>query len=84
VLVLDGIIKSGFEFQEEGQTLMTQTSSDYLSFAVSKASGHKCARCWNFMPAVGDYGIWRDVCTRCQGALKEMNIDPPQPAEEAQ
>ena len=46
------------------------------------ASGHKCARCWNFMPEVSDYGIWHDVCTRCQSALKEMGINPPQ-AEDA-
>jgi isoleucyl-tRNA synthetase len=44
------------------------------------ATGHKCARCWNFMPEVSSYGIWENVCTRCQGALKEMGIDPPQPA----
>jgi isoleucyl-tRNA synthetase len=48
------------------------------------ATGHKCARCWNFMPAVANYGIWQNVCTRCHGALKEMNIAPPQPAEAAQ
>jgi len=48
------------------------------------ASGHKCARCWNFMPEVGDYGIWQNVCTRCQSVLKEMGIDPPQPTEAAQ
>jgi isoleucyl-tRNA synthetase len=42
------------------------------------ASGSKCARCWNFMPEVSDYGIWHDVCTRCQKALREMNIEPPQ------
>jgi isoleucyl-tRNA synthetase len=41
------------------------------------ASGHKCARCWNFMPKVGNYGIWENVCTRCQDALKEMKIAPP-------
>jgi isoleucyl-tRNA synthetase len=48
------------------------------------ATGHKCARCWNFMPEVADYGIWQNVCTRCHGALTEMNIQPPQPAEAAQ
>jgi isoleucyl-tRNA synthetase len=47
------------------------------------ASGHKCARCWNFMPEVSNYGIWQNVCTRCQNALKEMGVDPPQP-EDAQ
>jgi isoleucyl-tRNA synthetase len=48
-------------------------------FDLRPASGHKCARCWNFMPEVSDYGIWHNVCTRCQSALKEMGIDPPQP-----
>ena len=47
-------------------------------FVVRPASGHKCARCWNFMPEVSSYGIWNDVCTRCQAALHEMRIEPPQ------
>jgi isoleucyl-tRNA synthetase len=41
------------------------------------ASGSKCARCWNFMREVSAYGIWQNVCTRCQGALTEMGIEPP-------
>ena len=45
---------------------------------VLPASGSKCARCWNFMPEVSDYGIWQNVCSRCQAALKEMGIEPPQ------
>jgi isoleucyl-tRNA synthetase len=49
---------------------------------ASPASGHKCARCWNFMPEVSNYGIWLNVCTRCQAALREMGIDPPR-AEDA-
>ena len=48
------------------------------------ASGTKCARCWNFMPEVADYGIWQNVCTRCSDALHEMHIDPPQSTEAAQ
>ncbi len=48
---------------------------------VMPASGHKCARCWNFMPHVSSYGFWQDVCDRCQSALKEMGIAPPQSAE---
>jgi isoleucyl-tRNA synthetase len=51
------------------------------SVIVLPASGHKCARCWNFMPEVSAYGIWENVCNRCQSALKEMGIDPPQPEE---
>ena len=49
---------------------------------VTPASGHKCARCWNFMPEVSSYGIWQNVCTRCQNALKEMRIDPPSAADQ--
>jgi len=51
-------------------------------FNVLPASGHKCARCWNFMPEVGNYGIWQNVCNRCQSALAEMKIAPP--TEDAQ
>ncbi len=47
------------------------------SITVAPASGHKCARCWNFMPEVSSYGIWENVCTRCQSALHEMGIEPP-------
>ena len=57
-----------------------------LDFAVtaSPASGTKCARCWNFMPDVSDYGAWPNVCSRCQSALVEMGIAPPQQTEAAQ
>jgi isoleucyl-tRNA synthetase len=50
-----------------------------LQAYVTPASGHKCARCWNFMPHVSNYGIWENVCDRCQNALREMGIAPPQP-----
>jgi isoleucyl-tRNA synthetase len=55
-----------------------------LTVKASPATGTKCARCWNFMPEVGDYGIWENVCTRCHLALKEMGIAPPQPVETAE
>jgi isoleucyl-tRNA synthetase len=51
-----------------------------LAVKVLPASGHKCARCWNFMPEVSNYGVWPNVCTRCHGMLKEMNIEPPEAA----
>ncbi len=55
-----------------------------LNVTAVPASGHKCARCWNFMPAVADYGIWQNVCTRCHDALTEMGVQPPQLTEAAQ
>ncbi|MGD0730542.1 MAG: isoleucine--tRNA ligase [Terracidiphilus sp.] len=66
-----------------GVRIVEASVNDTLEIQVSPASGHKCARCWNFMPEVSAYGIWQNVCTRCQGALKEMGIDPPQPTEDA-
>jgi isoleucyl-tRNA synthetase len=53
-----------------------------LKVTALPATGHKCARCWNFMPEVSNYGIWQNVCTRCQEALKEMKIA--RPTENAQ
>jgi isoleucyl-tRNA synthetase len=57
----------------------TVTEGFPVIITVKPASGHKCARCWNFMPEVSGYGIWQNVCARCQSALKEMGIEPPQP-----
>jgi isoleucyl-tRNA synthetase len=51
-----------------------------LTAEALPASGHKCARCWNFMPEVADYGVWKNVCTRCTAALKEMGVEPPEAA----
>jgi isoleucyl-tRNA synthetase len=51
-----------------------------LAVTALPAAGHKCARCWNFMPEVFNYGIWQNVCTRCHNALKEMGIHPPEAA----
>ena len=58
---------------------VSQDINDAFSIYVGLATGTKCARCWNFMPEVASYGIWQNVCTRCQNALTEMKIDPPQP-----
>jgi len=49
------------------------------TITAAPASGYKCARCWNFMPEVSNYGIWENVCTRCQSALREMGVKPPNP-----
>ena len=61
--------------------VLTSTSDLPLAVAALPASGHKCARCWNFMPEVSNYGIWQNVCTRCHNALKEMGIDPPEASQ---
>ena len=79
VSVIDGSTGAGYRQPPADQPFFrTHTITDYLSFALYAASGSKCARCWNFMPEVSNYGIWENVCTRCQAALTEMGIAPPQ------
>jgi isoleucyl-tRNA synthetase len=63
---------------------VTVVEGPELSVKALPASGHKCARCWNFMPEVASYGLWENVCPRCQEALKEMKIAPPEATEAAQ
>ena len=71
----------GIPLSKTGEPVLLTFYGD-LQCDVRAASGHKCARCWNFMPEVSAYGIWQNVCTRCQAALTEMKIAPP--AEDAQ
>jgi isoleucyl-tRNA synthetase len=61
---------------------VTVIAGPELGVKALPATGTKCARCWNFMPEVSAYGIWENVCTRCQGALKEMGIERPQSSTE--
>jgi isoleucyl-tRNA synthetase len=62
---------------------VTVVEGGELQVTALPATGTKCARCWNFMPVVADYGIWQNVCTRCHSALTEMHIAPPQSTEAA-
>ena len=59
---------------------VSQSSPDApLAITALPAAGHKCARCWNFMPEVSNYGIWQNVCTRCHDALQgNGRIRPPE------
>jgi isoleucyl-tRNA synthetase len=67
----------GIPISLTGERVAVTFYSD-LQCDVRAATGHKCARCWNFMPEVANYGIWQNVCTRCADALKEMKISPPE------
>jgi isoleucyl-tRNA synthetase len=60
-----------------------QSLGGHVEIQPVRASGHKCARCWNFMPEVSNYGVWQNVCTRCHDALREMNIAPPKAEDPA-
>ena len=63
------------------ETLQKLRSRSELAVKALPASGHKCARCWNFMPEVSNYGVWENVCTRCHGALTSMGVEPPTGAD---
>jgi isoleucyl-tRNA synthetase len=73
------------EFLNVSAVLVTESREADVALEVTAvpAAGSKCARCWNFMPEVSEYGIWKNVCTRCQSALREMKIAPPEPVEAA-
>jgi isoleucyl-tRNA synthetase len=49
-----------------------------IEITVVEASGTKCNRCLRYTDDTSSYGIWENVCTRCQSALREMGIEPPQ------
>jgi isoleucyl-tRNA synthetase len=69
---------------EPTKTRVELAQEGSLTVKVAHAAGSKCARCWNFMPAVSNYGVWENVCARCQTALTEMGVARPEPAEAAQ
>jgi len=69
---------AGPTLQASEAEVILATLGGHIEIRAVQASGQKCARCWNFMPDVSDYGIWHGVCGRCQSALHEMGIEPPQ------
>ncbi|MBU1121486.1 MAG: isoleucine--tRNA ligase [Candidatus Omnitrophica bacterium] len=42
--------------------------------AVTKASGKKCLRCWNWRADTEDISGFGDVCGRCREVLKEIDV----------
>jgi isoleucyl-tRNA synthetase len=49
-------------------------SAPDLSVVVERASGTKCARCWNYSERVGEDADFPMVCERCSAALKEWLV----------
>jgi len=43
-----------------------------LAVRVEKATGEKCARCWNYSERVGEDSLHPAVCERCSAALQEI------------
>ena len=43
-----------------------------IRVAISRASGQKCERCWNYSIHVGEDSNYPTVCERCSAALREI------------
>jgi isoleucyl-tRNA synthetase len=43
-----------------------------ITVRVSKASGQKCERCWNYSPHVGEDQAYPTVCERCSPVLRKI------------
>ncbi|HLH07222.1 MAG TPA: isoleucine--tRNA ligase [Terriglobales bacterium] len=46
--------------------------SDGLKITVSRASGQKCERCWNYSTHVGENLAYPMVCERCSAVLEQI------------
>ena len=51
---------------------LSETQLPGLRLKIGKASGRKCARCWNYSEQVGEDPRYPDVCERCSAALGEI------------
>jgi isoleucyl-tRNA synthetase len=67
------------EILNVSKVTLFEGANPYPQMVPFRASGTKCARCWRYTDDTSDYGVWHDVCGRCQSALHEMGIEPPQP-----
>jgi len=53
--------------------IISDDTADTLSISVQKASGEKCARCWNYSETVGDNEKYSDLCARCAKIICDEN-----------
>ena len=44
-----------------------------IKILVKKADGKKCIRCWNYTKDVSEDGDYKDICSRCEAAIKNIN-----------
>jgi len=81
-LLRDLAIVSQFALLDEEPTetsaLFTWQSEtiEGIKVFVLKASGAKCARCWQWSEQIGADINWPDTCPRCAKALGEMQLTP--------
>ncbi|HET9177214.1 MAG TPA: isoleucine--tRNA ligase [Terriglobia bacterium] len=52
-----------------------ESSVPGLKIRIERASGGKCARCWNYSEQVGKDDVYPEVCERCLAALHEIESE---------
>ncbi|MCX5707284.1 MAG: isoleucine--tRNA ligase [Candidatus Omnitrophica bacterium] len=59
------------ENREVGKESLTSKVLSGVAIEISKASGLKCVRCWNYSDSTGKSARHPLICKRCEEALKE-------------
>ena len=54
---------------------------DPLFVEVVHATGHKCARCWQWKDEVGTLTPHKDICARCAAVLEQENLTVEEPEQ---
>jgi isoleucyl-tRNA synthetase len=67
-------ITSGIEVREGKPPAEAFTLEDAPGVGVlpERATGHKCARCWQVLPEVGEQAAAPDLCRRCMDAVAAL------------
>jgi isoleucyl-tRNA synthetase len=65
-------IVSQVELSNDAMADVPESQLPGLKVRIEKATGHKCARCWNYSERVGQDARYPSVCERCSGALKQI------------
>jgi isoleucyl-tRNA synthetase len=50
-------------------------AADAIEVTITRASGEKCERCWNYSTRVGESSSYPTVCERCIEALEEIESE---------
>ncbi len=61
--------------QAEGGNIWQSEELPGLSCLVVPAAGGKCQRCWTWSEEIGQDQMFPDVCPRCAGVLRELDMD---------
>lgn len=61
------------EAAEKPESGMEEVTQFALAIGVKRASGAKCARCWNYSEKVGSHKDHPDLCERCHKVISERS-----------